>query len=880
MTPPHLCLHFVWLALTVIWIGHGFAAATTGSPIADLMAACRQCTRRSEITIPMICHSDWVLSSFWVSVASGITKATQLYNISAVLQRPTVIGPANEAALVSLAASNYSLIGTTVVDMDNVGSAVARVVANGSAVVTYNSGNMYIDRDGAMNHIGQTEYNAGFKLGARLATLGARQIYCLNQEIGDTSLAARCQGARDGAVSVNPSASVTLTYLDGTSNPSMIATINGLLDAHPNLDGFASLDQDMAIRTTAILAQRNLLGTVKVGTVDIGQGVLQQIQQGNISFAIDQQEVLQGFGTMLLLKTFYMTRGQMLLTKELLSGPAVVSSANVPQVMCRVDPTHPGCALTLPASITIGVVSLNSWTLTSAVTKQLQYGAMNAAREHGVKLLFIDTGIFDLQALALQVQAAVNAGSISALVMPIPSVSSGQDYGALADLAAAASIPVFSYGTGAIRGAPKVASGSIKFHLGQDESVSGARVGARLNAIMAPGTQVLCLSLELGSDDMQLKCAGTQTALSDGRSVAFQSGSGSLVLMLSPRDSGLSHATLSAALATNPNIGAIVFPNAETARTVVNVLAATTHATRASSIVIAGYGVNLDVMELIHAGTVAFTVDEQPFLQAYLGTAFAAYYLTDNLVLQNGLLETGPQFIDQSTLQSAICRADTDADPMAECPACPPLCSVNGRCLDSGICQCNSGWLFGPNADCQLKDPGLQFIAASSTIALTMICFCGAAVLVTLGCTVLIFRFRAIPIIKASSWGMEMIMQFGFALVYASPFLYIGPPTDVTCLLQPYILSIGFSIAIAPLLAKTLRIYILFHQVFHSRVMGSGRIFRTMAGIVVMVNLMICTAWAVLDRPLPTREAIAPGKTNMVCQSASGSVMSAHRTDS
>ncbi|KAI9217490.1 periplasmic binding protein-like I, partial [Blastocladiella britannica] len=618
------------------------------------LAGCRPCTRRSEIVVPMITHSDWFVKAFWQSLATGITRASNLYGITSVLIRPLAFSPANEAVLVNAAAKNYSLMGTTSIpaDLANVGVAVKNASLNGTTVISFNVGDLFIEQDAVMHHIGQPESIAGFKMGAALAALGSRAILCVMHQIGSVTEQQRCQGAMSGALSVAPLANFTTITADGTSIGVLKTAVNYELDSNPALDGMISLGQDVVDYYVAVLATRGQTASVRLATFDVNLSIIAQMQRNQLVLCLNQQQVLQGFGTMLLLKTFYMTRGQKLMTKLLLAGPALVTPADAPAMPCRLNSTLPGCVTTAPSSVTIGVVSLTAWSISDAFTQQAQFGVLNAAREHGVHVKFLETGLFDLQALALQVQTAISTRSISALVVPIPSRASAQDYGALADLAAAASIPVFSYGTGAILGADKVSSGAIKFHLGQDESVSGARFGARLNELMAAGTQVLCLSLEFGNDDMQLKCAGIQSALTGGRSVIVNSGN-SLVLTIAARNALLAQQTLVTALNSNPNIGAIVFPNAEMARTVVAALATSSRAS--SPPILAGYGYNLDVAEMIRAGTVAFTADEQPFLQLYLATVFASYYLTDGLVLTNPLLETGPNFIDQTTLPAAIC---------------------------------------------------------------------------------------------------------------------------------------------------------------------------------------------------------------------------------
>ncbi|KAJ3375859.1 hypothetical protein GGF31_003064 [Allomyces arbusculus] len=461
---------------------------------------------------------------------------------------------------------------------------------------------------------------------------------CIIDEVGNSAHVLRWNGVADGIQSITSSAQVTTPNMNGSSMAALDVGINAALTNNPSIDTIVTLIADTVLRTMQVVQSRGLGASVAIATFDLNAAILTANNQNKVFLAVDQQGFLQTFATVQLLKVYHMTGGMRLATQVLLSGPLLVNSGNVKRKQCQIDPTQTGCTVVLPSP------SLARWRLCTSTAPTS------------------DTSLFDLQALSSQVSTLIKQG-ISALVLPVPSIASGQDYTSLIDAAAAANIPVITWSTGMVRGAARVQLGKAAMHLGQNETLSGLQVGLQLNALIPAGAQY----------------AGIQTALTNGRSVApagIVSSSAplqQLVLAISVCNAEQSTVIIRQALAAYPQVSAIVYPTAEAARTVLNAVSA------GRTMVMAGYGLNLDV---------------------------------------NLLLETGPLIVNATNVAQYACLADTSRDPSTECPACPTLCSINGVCLELVECACKSGWLLGPNLDCQDKDPGLQFIASNSGVGI------------------------------------------------------------------------------------------------------------------------------------------------------------------
>ena len=104
-------------------------------------------------------------------------------------------------------------------------------------------------------------------------------------------------------------------------------TVSGSLQANP-VEGILTLGPTGAMPTLAALTATGDLGTIKFATFDMSPEVLEAIVDGDMLFAIDQAQYLQGYLPIVLLTKFLETGALPLgsVDRVILTGPQIVTS--------------------------------------------------------------------------------------------------------------------------------------------------------------------------------------------------------------------------------------------------------------------------------------------------------------------------------------------------------------------------------------------------------------------------------------------------------------------------------------------------------------------------------------------------------------------------
>ena len=100
----------------------------------------------------------------------------------------------------------------------------------------------------------------------------------------------------------------------------------------PDIDGILTLGPTGAAPALAALTESGQLGKIKLATFDLSPDVLQAILDGNMLFAIDQQQYVQGYCPIVLL-TLYATNLNTIANPVIMTGPGFVTKDNAQRVI-------------------------------------------------------------------------------------------------------------------------------------------------------------------------------------------------------------------------------------------------------------------------------------------------------------------------------------------------------------------------------------------------------------------------------------------------------------------------------------------------------------------------------------------------------------------
>jgi len=268
---------------------------------------------------------------FWSVVKNGVDQAAKDMGVSVEYQAPGRFDMVAMSQLIDAAvASNPDGLVVSIPDANALGPAIKRAVAAGIPVISINSGSDVAQSLGILTHIGQTEFEAGQGGGTQMGAAGVKHALCVNQEVGNAALDLRCNGFKDTITKAG--ATVDVLAVDLANPTDSQQRIQAALTADSTIDGIMTLGPTGAAPALAALTQMGKLGTIKLATFDLSPDVLTAISQGNMLFAIDQQQYEQGYLPIVLLKLFKANLNT-IANPILMTGPGFVTKDNALRVI-------------------------------------------------------------------------------------------------------------------------------------------------------------------------------------------------------------------------------------------------------------------------------------------------------------------------------------------------------------------------------------------------------------------------------------------------------------------------------------------------------------------------------------------------------------------
>jgi simple sugar transport system substrate-binding protein len=209
---------------------------------------------------------------------------------------------------------------------DGLEASIKAAVSAGVPVITINSGIDDWQEFGAITHVGQSETIAGNAAGEELTNAGLTNVICVIQEPGNIALEERCRAAKETF-----EGTMKNLQTDNTDLAQSQATIESQLAADDSVDGILALGGDMAGRAVAAVASTGR--DIKVGTFDLNSAVAQDVLDGKLLFAVDQQPYVQGYLGVQGIYLKLINGNDIGGGQPVYSGPAIITEENAQAVL-------------------------------------------------------------------------------------------------------------------------------------------------------------------------------------------------------------------------------------------------------------------------------------------------------------------------------------------------------------------------------------------------------------------------------------------------------------------------------------------------------------------------------------------------------------------
>jgi len=298
----------------------GFASQTLGQGGGD----------RSDLRFVVVTHGQ-ASDPYWSVVQNGVNQAAKDMGVEVEYQAPDTFDMVAMSQLIDAAvASQPDGIALSIPDADALGDSIKAGVDAGIPMISLDSGSDVAADLGMLTHVGQTEYEAGVGAGKRMGEAGVTTALCVNQEVGNVALDDRCRGFTDGLAESGGTVELVEVKLNNPTEAQ--ARIEAALSTNPDVNGILALGPTGAAPALEALRGTGQLGAIQLATFDLSPDVLDAIESGDILFAIDSQQYMQGYLPIVLL-TLYATNLNTIANPVLMTGPGFVTKENAAQVI-------------------------------------------------------------------------------------------------------------------------------------------------------------------------------------------------------------------------------------------------------------------------------------------------------------------------------------------------------------------------------------------------------------------------------------------------------------------------------------------------------------------------------------------------------------------
>jgi simple sugar transport system substrate-binding protein len=277
-------------------------------------------TPGQDAPIAVITHGSG--DSFWAVAKKGAEDAGKQMGVT-VKYSESANDPQKQAQLIDSAVTEkVDGIAVSAPNPDAIRDSLKKATDAGIPIITLNSGAEDYKDLGAITHVGQTESIAGEGAGQKFKEAGAKKLLCVIHEQSNIGLNQRCDGAKKGF-----GGAVENLQVKGVDDiQTTLTEIQSKLQSDKSIDAVLTLNPDIAI--AARDAVKGAGSSAKLATFDLSGDVVKAIQDGEIEFAVDQQQYLQGYLPVVFLTLYKTNANTVGGGQPVLTGPGYVTKDN------------------------------------------------------------------------------------------------------------------------------------------------------------------------------------------------------------------------------------------------------------------------------------------------------------------------------------------------------------------------------------------------------------------------------------------------------------------------------------------------------------------------------------------------------------------------
>jgi len=838
------------------------------------------CINRGSIKIITITHGGQS-DPYWEVVEDGVLRAGSDLRVQSSYRTTSHANDfAEMAQLIDRAVAEKPA--GLVLSFPNeqiIGPHIRAAVEAGIPVITIQSGSTIFHQYGVLHHVGQVDSVAGYQGCQRLLKINPLIKVILIPNVGTDGVNARAAGCLQAAKEKGANSTIFDTSVDLTS--ALRAEYNNWAQRYSyNSSQIAMLAMDDA----SVIAAENVAielhfppNSFKIGTFDFSNTAATKLTQGFLSFAIHQQQYLQGYLPVMMLTIYASTMNLFAKTYDskrnqipLYTGPMFITNDpfEIHQRTCEAagiiycdDPPNPDSSVhlkyTLKSTTTacpcidrskVNIAFAHHGGLSNAFFWVLENAATQAADDMGVQLDLKASVLNDnVELLSLVLALVESSPKVDGLALTIPDST----FQVVIQQANSFNIPVIAVNAGL----EVWKDYGAEMFVGQQDYDAGYQGAVQLNTIIQADRNLqknnftkelyLCLDGNSGTVSSVLqRCNATRRWMLDDKQPLPPR------LNLYPNNplgmvySDLSNPTASQTVlesyvndlhkeCTSCKISGMFAGSGDT-----DCLIASRERKKLTSEInpnpfyIACFDAGTPQLNGLLDGSVDFTIDQQQWLQGYFPVVFLTLKkLNGNYpVFDSGVLYTGPAFLQAKNV------------PYKQCENLYDNSNNNAHFV---------GWTV-----CPRPNPFTSIVQKIS-VALGVSVYVISAILfvVIVATSAAFFHYKNTKLVRASTMMFCQMMLFFMVLMLISAILFVSNPTKQAniCGARPWIITIGVMGVLAPLFAKTSRLATLFNNTA-----GLKKIKITNAMLLLEIAkamfgpILVLIVWFCLDIPRPT----------------------------